>query len=254
LCFQCDFQNFLGVLFPILITGFFLWPQRPYSYPSQPSRDEELEYATPLLGLSQNCYNVPLKDQILSLEFAMIATFLSVISLNTVFYVASVNVEFSDKTYVSTFSFIWMCGVFMIPAIGWALDYYGPLRTIFCANSIYLLSQILAMIPVNELQILTFMCISVQNVSCYAILLCYLALVFGFKNFGKLLGTATILSAVFGLLQYPLFELGVKKFHTDFVYIRIGFVILSLPLFVMPACMIVQQKRRNSIDFLSVEE
>jgi len=183
----------------------------------------------------------------------MIATFFSVQSLNNIFYIASVNIEFADETYVSTFSFIWMCGICMIPAIGWALDYYGPLRTIFCSNSIYLLSQILSMIPVNELQILTFMCISVVNVSLYAIVLCYLALVFGFKNFGKLLGLVTLISATFGTLQYPLFELGVKKLSENFLYIRIGFAILSIPLFVMPAYMIAQQKKHDRLDFSGSE-
>jgi len=184
----------------------------------------------------------------------MITCFCSIVSLNNVFYVATVNVEFpEDENYVSTFSFIWLCGIFMIPAIGWALDYYGPLRTIFVATSVYLLSQFLAMIPVHELQILTFMCISIGNVSVYAILLCYLSLVFGFKNFGKLLGVVTIISSLFGTLQYPLFELGNNVFHGVFFYIRIGFAIFSIPLFAMPAYMIKQQKENESVLNFSAE-
>jgi len=32
------FAGYIGILSPIMIIGFFLWPQRSYSYPSQPSR------------------------------------------------------------------------------------------------------------------------------------------------------------------------------------------------------------------------
>jgi len=249
------------LLMPLFLIGFTLWPNRSYDaiFSKEPGmRQPLLENAVDLgAGQEEEAEKHPLKPkplmplihQILSPDFWIITGFMSVCALNLVFYIGSVYIQFTDELYISAFTWIYTFGVIFIPIVGLLLDKYGSLISMFVVGMMFVISSGLAISHNQPLQIATFVVISVANNFLWAVYFSFLASAFGFHNYGKLMGASTIIIALVGLLQYPLFDIAVGPLNSDFSFIFVGFLIGSIGVLTMTTILLIKQFSRSSKSF-----
>jgi len=179
----------------------------------------------------------PFKKQILSFPFWSMVVFLALQNLHIVYYLGTLNTAFHDNgqaIYVAVFNWIWICGSLSIPIFGWLLDHKGFAISLFAANIMCLLAGAISIIPVLPLQYATFVLISIVNPGLWSIYYSFLAVTYGFNNYGKLLGVASSLIAAVGALQFSLLWLTLTKLGGNFMFVNIFFTSLSLLLFLSP--------------------
>jgi len=238
------FLGYILLLIPIYIVGFFLWPQKSYESIFVDREDESIPHENEYLFARSD--ETALKVQLKSKEFWIITVFMSVLALHLIFYIGSVYILFTDVLYVDAFTWIYTFGVVTIPIVGFVLDKYGVLQAMVLVSSLFSLSSGLAIIPFKPLQILTFVLVSSANNFLWAVYFSFLASTFGFNNYGKLMGFSTIIISLFGLLQYPLFNVAVESLNGDFTFIFVGFLVSSVGVLVMTSYLLYKQVKNTA--------
>jgi len=133
--------------------------------------------------------------------------------------------------------------------VGWLLDHVGVIQTVLGLSFTFVLSNSLSLIPHNGLQIITFVLVSIENTAMFAIYFSYMAIAFGFSDYGKLLGISSLTIAVVGLLEYPLFDTVVSS--NNFMAMNLSFMATSIALFSANVYVLVLHKKGG---FLRIEK
>lgn len=148
------------------------------------------------------------------------------------FYLGTLRVQLENKGdtgQMTDFANIIVAfAFFAVPVIGWLLDKKGYGITLGTINGLNLVSSILQAIPNLQVQVLTLITWMVSRFFMYSSYFAIFGNLFGFKNFGKLVAADNIVNSLFGLLQYPLTNLGL---HSGFAVINIVQAVVLLPLF-----------------------
>ncbi|KAL4854004.1 Large neutral amino acids transporter small subunit 3 [Chlorella vulgaris] len=115
-----------------------------------------------------------------------------------------------------------------IPTIGWLLDKKGYGTTLGTINGLNVLSSILQAVPNLQIQVLTLLTWMISRFFMYSSYFAIFGNLFGFTNFGKLVAADNIFNSLFGLLQFPLANLGLR---VGYMWINISQAVVLLPLF-----------------------
>lgn len=178
-----------------------------------------------------NVKDKPLLKQLLSWQFILLCLFMSINSLHTVFYLGIVNTNLADHPdYINIFNYIWNGGILMVPIIGFIIQKSSVHMNSFYVNLAGILFGVTSCITYYKLQIATFVFISFQNVYLWAFFFTYISDVFGYNNYGKLMGCSSIIAALIGLLEYLFVYL---CFQISFVWINMSLTIVKVPLFLL---------------------
>ncbi|KAF2077059.1 hypothetical protein CYY_001626 [Polysphondylium violaceum] len=156
----------------------------------------------------------PLLKQLLSWQFILLSLFMSLNSLHEVFYLGIINTNLANHpTYINIFNYIWNGGILMVPIIGYMIQ-----KSSIHMNSFYVNLAV------------TFVFVSFQNVYLWAFFFTYLSDVFGYNNYGKIMGSVSIITALVGLLEYLFVYL---SFQINFVWINMSLTLVKVPLFLL---------------------
>jgi len=175
---------------------------RPDRAPSSPPKPEKIA--------SGDVKDRPFKHQISSAECLFMLLFMVLCSFRIVFYLGTVNEQLSmmsggnPKTYVTALGFMLPMCCFAVPIIGFLLDTKSMEVSFWALSSLGILFHILCTITYLPLQILTFLVFTTYRSFIYSAQSAYVGSVFGYLNFGRLMGAVNVCGGTFGLLQFPL--------------------------------------------------
>jgi hypothetical protein len=125
-------------------------------------------------------------------------------------------------------------GCLAVPLIGALLERSLTHGFILC-NITALVYGIFTVVPIVQLQFITFVFFSVHRISLFSCMYSAVTELFGFKNFGRVLGLVLFVSAIVSLLQYPLALIVARLCNGSFLYVDLTvLVLIVLPLF--PLC------------------
>ncbi|PSC74625.1 Large neutral amino acids transporter small subunit 4 [Micractinium conductrix] len=149
------------------------------------------------------------------------------------FYLGTTRLQLANKgdngQYTDFANIVVAFAVLAIPIIGWLLDKKGYGITLGTINGLNMASSILQAVPNLQVQVLTIITWMIARFFMYSSYFAIFGNLFGFKNFGKLVATDNVVNSLFGLLQYPLTQLGL---HHGFTWINTGQAVVLLPLFI----------------------
>ncbi|XP_064612367.1 equilibrative nucleobase transporter 1-like [Liolophura sinensis] len=153
--------------------------------------------------------------------------------------------------YTSVFSAMQFFGIFTAPMSGRLMDrkpgkkyqYNNPkferlhaaIPSFVLNCTVVLLLSICAAVPVLEVQYITFALHVINRSFIYGPNSAFVANAFPFEYFGILLGTTLTLSAIFGMVQYPLFLIIQGPLNDDPMIINVVLILLMLLTYVHPA-------------------
>lgn len=131
------------------------------------------------------------------------------------FYISSVGAQLDaigqaeaypggEAPYSQAFGYILPCGLFFNIAIGTLLDRYGPVLGLATLWLLAILLSILAMIPVLQLQVFTFIVFTAYRGLNFCVMTVFLSAIFGFKTLGSLVGVLTAVAGIIGLVNSAL--------------------------------------------------
>jgi len=264
------FIEYIVLLCPFFIVGAFVWPSRPFesgmASPKPASRalrkiDEEqapllsssaeTEYPVHVKGKKRSLYNALPLEQFKSMRYWVPVSWIALKNLHIAFYMGTVNDRFSGAADMpANFNIIWSLGFVAIPFYGVMMDKKGLIFSFFITTGGLVIFSALKLVPIVDLQYVSFILVSVVNVGIWGIFYSYLSEQFGFDNFGKLLGVMSVTVAVVGLLQYPLTTMTVKYFDGNFLYTDIFFVFTSLLAFSTPLYLWDVDRRDRAVSFM----
>eukprot|EP01113_Clastostelium_recurvatum_P015246 TRINITY_DN18444_c0_g1_i1.p1 TRINITY_DN18444_c0_g1~~TRINITY_DN18444_c0_g1_i1.p1 ORF type:complete len:477 (-),score=79.30 TRINITY_DN18444_c0_g1_i1:20-1450(-) len=278
------FVGFAILLLPLLIAGAFIWPKKSY-VKQEVSPSSVSSEKTPLLpaddtpsgaevttsvsrasssvrssealleaaGLS----SLSLFAQMKSPLYWLCTIWIVVLAFPGLFLSAAADTLFTraDEEYLAdVFNWIWSLGFVFVPVMGVVMDRLGLKFSIFLVTTMMLvyctLAPLMLLHPV--VAIVAFIFASLGNVSIWSILYTYMGKVFGFKNFGKLLGVTSFVIAGSSFLLTPLFVLTLGKFEGNFaksnaIIFLASLLSIGLPLY-YAFFLYRQRKRLMSID------
>eukprot|EP01138_Halocafeteria_seosinensis_P005630 gb/GECG01005755.1/.p1 GENE.gb/GECG01005755.1/~~gb/GECG01005755.1/.p1 ORF type:complete len:573 (+),score=56.39 gb/GECG01005755.1/:1-1719(+) len=137
----------------------------------------------------------------------------------------------TDGTYTQLFGWISLAGVGAVFVTGTIIDKFGLVGGFWGSNISGILLSALSLIPVLELQVLTFIVFVIFRSFLFSITATFLSAEFGFDNFGKLIGITFCIGGGFGFLAQPLLILGLETFNRDFTIP--GLIVLGVTLLQM---------------------
>ncbi|KYQ92053.1 hypothetical protein DLAC_06888 [Tieghemostelium lacteum] len=231
------FMYYIAINILLFVPTFFMMDSKPYLPMEEINRLHAISNDNQSINnqhehQNQNHQNLKEKSaiqQMLSWQFILLCLFMSFNSLHEIFYIGIVNTLFTDQFYIDFFNYSWYCGLFMVPIVG-----YIMLKSNIYLNSIYVISAgflfgIVALIPVTKLQPVGFILVSLQNVYLWAFFFVYLSEVFGYNNYGKLMGLSSIVTALIGLLEYLLVYLTLNVL--TFFWLNLILTLSKIPLY-----------------------
>jgi len=210
--------------------------------PGRKTKNEAEKEQTPLIDPTEKAfstnkrislYNVHFTRQFKSPRYWVPVLWLALENLNVAAYMGTVSARFSG-TVASNFNLIWALGFVAIPFYGYMMDKKGLVFSILVTTIGLALFSLLKLIPIQDVQYLSFVIVSTINVGMWGLIYSYFSQKFGFDNYGKLLGVMSVTVAVTGLLQYPMITLSISKLNSNFVPMDIFFVFTSALTFVCP--------------------
>jgi len=221
-----------------------VWPNRPFEVPGTRSKvDEEQKENTPLIDPSMSeiiitknpsLYNVHYLKQFKSFRYWVPVAWLALQNLNISAYIGTISSRFPGTSLPSNFNIIWAAGCVAIPFYGLMMDRRGLTFSILFTTIGLTTFSFMKLIPIVDLQYLTFVVVSTINVGMWGLIYSYLSQKFGFDNYGKLLGVMSVTVAVVGLLQYPLTTLTLDYLDSNYAFMDILFSVTSLLTFMCP--------------------
>ena len=182
--------------------------------------------------------NADFKVQLASPLYVYLALFTVVNLFKFSFYLSSVDAHLNHlgqdgTTYTQIFSSLLPTGLVFVLVVGSMIDHLG-LHVAVAANlAASILLSIVTLIPVLEVQVLGFILFALFRAHLFTVLTSILAAEFTFGSFGRLIGIASLVAALVGLLNSPLFDLAVDTFDGDFTVANVILfaltVLLQLP-------------------------
>jgi len=221
-----EFTMLIIIMFPFLLASFFIWPDKPFQLPKQHREESESL-------ISNKELVAPAKEQLMTLKYWLPVVWISLSNLRVASYMGTINHEF-DSFHAEVFFWIWNFGFVGVPFFGTIVDKKGTIWSIFITNLLMFLFCILSLVPLQNIQYLSFVLISTVNVGMWGLFYTYLSQTFGFANYGKLLGVACVAIALIGLIKYPLFTVTLVWLDDNYLYMNILFAALSVPVFYTP--------------------
>ena len=180
----------------------------------------------------------PLSRQLCTPDFALSIVFVSVHMLRANYFIMTVdNFLYSigdyDSYYANMFSWILPCGILFVPLIERTFSKLGVLMTLHLADFTGMLFGVLLLIPSLHLQVFNFVLFTCFRAYLYATLNTMIAVTFGVKTMGRVIGFTFTTAAVVSLIQYPVGVATETKFGGDFYPMNI----LMLGLCIIPVGM-----------------
>lgn len=180
------------------------------------------------------------KEQVKTYRFIGGAVFTCINILKFNYFFVSLNEVLknmgdSHGTYTQIFGWISLAGVGVVFVTGTIIDKYGLIGGFWGSNISGLLLSVLSLIPILELQILTFLVFVIFRSFLFSVAATFFSTEFGFDNFGKLMGSTLCLAGGVGFLSQPLFILGVEEFNRDFTVPGLILLALTLVQMIIPA-------------------
>jgi len=244
------FVGYIILITPFFVVGAFVWPNKAFEAPGAPKKmskiveEEEAPLLSPLSPETEvkitkrnrlSLYNAHYKKQFMSLRYWIPVLWIAFQNLHVSSYMGTVSDRFPPHSDVSSnFNLIWSLGFVAIPFYGYMMDKKGVTFTLFVTTGAFVIFSGLKLIPVANLQYLSFVVVAVANTGMWGVIYSYLSEQFGFDNFGKLLGVMCVTVAVIGLLQYPLATLTLRSLNSNFLFVDIFFACTSLLSFTCP--------------------
>jgi len=118
---------------------------------------------------------------------------------------------------VEIFSAILPATFILSPIISKIIHVSGYINSFWITHFLAFLWTAFSMIEITDLQIANFLVFSILRGFFFSITMGYIIEIFGFKNFGKLWGTAYLFSGFGSLFQYILLKVTVDSFYGDFM-------------------------------------
>ncbi|XP_014670941.1 PREDICTED: large neutral amino acids transporter small subunit 4-like [Priapulus caudatus] len=111
----------------------------------------------------------------------------------------------------------------------------------FITNSITMIFGSIVLVPDLPLQVVAFLCHTIIRGFVHSAVGGLYAIAFHFKHYGSLVGLESLATALFSLLQYPLFILVEGQLKHDPFWVNVGLLVLSLlnyglPLYLLKYC------------------
>jgi len=231
------FLEYIVLLIPIFIVGFFIWPNKAFQPPGKKSLVDADEEQTPLINTSDrnilvkrvSLYNVDYRKQFKSFLYWIPVFWLAFESLNISCYLGTVQTRFpKGSSMPNTFNLIWSFGWVSIPVFGVMLDNLGTSFTMNVISVCLAIFNALKLLSYEKIQYLSFGLVSTVNVGMWALFYSYLSAKFGFDNYGKLLGVSSIVTASIGALQYAFDWVTNNVYHGKFFFADVVFMVLSV--------------------------
>ena len=190
----------------------------------------------------------------------------SVLQLRNYFFFSSfitwlgdLVVEKSFDTYVNAFGVCQFFGIVCAPLNGFLIDgvkYHHrsfrdkssinllAIAVSSCVTSSWgLLFSLCVLIPVPQLQYVSFVLQVAFRSFLYGGNASFIALVFPIEHFGKIYGMTMTLGGIISLLQYPLYSLVLRSFDGNFFVMNIIFLILTALTYIHPVAMYLTSKK-----------
>lgn len=194
-------------IFSVSAGSWSLWPDKPFQLP-----ETEADVATKSVATSGERTPTPLLGQILTLRFAGITawTCVNIFWLN--FYMISENLKLrslSDNEkmvnfFLSLYVYMLPIGAFVAYPFGRFVDKFGLKACMIATTAMFTFYSLLQLVPILEVQVLTFVAYGSLRVMAFAALLVCLLQSFGLEHFGKLVGVVSFVSGIVNLLFYAI--------------------------------------------------
>ncbi|XP_077983468.1 equilibrative nucleobase transporter 1-like [Glandiceps talaboti] len=136
--------------------------------------------------------------------------------------------------YTAVFGYISLGVIFVAPLVGLVMDSKGdsPLFTaitaIMITTSHTVLYSLTVLIPLIEVQIVTFVLVTIQRGFIHGVLSSFIGMAFPQDHYGKFYGFVYLVAGLITLMQSPLFTLSQKSNNEDPFYVNIGILAFTL--------------------------
>nr|XP_002125124.1 solute carrier family 43 member 3-like [Ciona intestinalis] len=213
----------------------------------------------------QKTFSSSLKD----ISYWLNVTYISILQLRLYFFFATFNQWLSKLTsnhpeqrkYVAAFGYIQLTGVLLGPFGGLLTDmmikYFRKSSTfseqavrkraisitIGCTCLMATIFSVLVLIPVLEIQYITFVIQNIARTFLFSGNGVFIATTFPSEHFGKLQGISLGIASMVSLLNYPINILVVKVFGGNFMVVDLVFLGLCVLTFVNPVVLFLRSKK-----------
>jgi len=235
-----------------IIATVWIWPKKAHLSYSEKQPEEE-----PLLLNHDSLFGkqwigVPFKHQFVSGTFLVGILFLSLHLFRINWYIGTLPPQMltfpgiehaTAELYLDIFALMLpLGGVLSAPVIGAVIDKKGIVFSLVLINTVGLFYGIISLVPILPVQLVTFLLLCVFRPCMYAAMSAFVAVYFGFANFGKLYGSMLSISSAVNLMQYVLIRFVYSLFDGKFIYIDGTLTIVSAMLYMCPLFMYVRVK------------
>jgi len=189
----------------------------------------------------EHLHGAPLKQIVKSKQFWFLTMFTSIHILKLNFIVDSIDEQllllFSSDTATAeslmwTFGWMLPLGFFVMPLSSYLLK-HDPIMALQAANIFGIIYGVSINIPVKVVQlVITFPLVALSRQLVYSAVFHSIAELFGFINFGVILGLINLMVSALGALQYPIVEVCTSA--DTYKLTNYILACLSIPLFVAP--------------------
>lgn len=152
------------------------------------------------------------------------------------FYLGTLRLQLEHKgdanhTYTDLANILPCLGILGLPIVSWLLDKKGYGITLATINALSVIVSAMQAIPNLPIQVLTLILWTTARFFLYSSYFTIFGVLFGFKNFGKMVAIDNTFNGLFGLLQLPVSWLGIRHLNGNFTAINIAQIITLLPIF-----------------------
>lgn len=161
-------------------------------------------------------------------EFVWITLWWGFNILRINYFIGTVNDQLDSETYSSVFFLLFPLGFVGMPFVGHALDTRGFFVVVTTVSLLGILYGILLMVPVLELQVVTFVTIALHRTALFSTSYAFIGRNFHHRIFGRVTGIANLFAAALGFLQYLLVFLAFDVFDKDFVPTNVMCLVIGL--------------------------
>jgi len=242
-------EFFLGyaVIPAVMLVTIWLWPARPYLSPIASEADTAKGKTAASQAHKIVDYHIAdyysessFKDQLWNTTFLFGAGFTALQLLRINFYIGTVEYQLEDidqdryDLFTQIFSVVLpIGGVLVAPVVGWLLDSKGIVISVGVLVGSGLLYGILGLLTHVSIwiQLLTFGVVAFYRAILFSGMAHYVALWFGFRNFGKLWGIIFFFAGIVNLGIYFLVRIINDVFQGSYFYPNLVLTILAGLLF-----------------------
>eukprot|EP00934_Nitzschia_sp_Nitz4_P002240 Nitzschia sp. Nitz4//scaffold85_size83877//51426//52928//NITZ4_005235-RA/size83877-processed-gene-0.125-mRNA-1//1//CDS//3329559155//2240//frame0 len=176
-------------------------------------------------------------DQLKSFDFGFIILFTIVHMLQANYYIMTVDgflLSLGDSTafYATLFGWALPFGVFFVPFIERTVTYLGMVGSLQTTNVLAMLFGVILWIPNLNVQAVNFFVFTGFRAFLYSTITTVVAVTFGVRTMGRIVGVVFTSAAVFGLVQYPLSVITEVRFEGNYFPMNfILWLIALIPIF-----------------------